>query len=57
MAVLKRRLSRSNTRHRRSRWKAEAPDLVPITIRGVVHRMPRRLVRAYQRGLIDPPED
>lgn len=57
MAVPKRRLSRSNTRHRRSRWKTEAPDLVPITIRGVVHRMPRRLVRAYQRGLIDPPED
>lgn len=57
MAVPKRRLSRSNTRHRRSRWKTEAPDLVPITIRGVVHRVPRRLVRAYQRGLIDPPED
>lgn len=56
MAVPKRRLSRSNTRHRRSQWKATAPDLVPITIRGVAHRVPRRLVRAYQRGLIEPPE-
>ncbi len=56
MAVPKRKLSRSNTRHRRSQWKAAAPDLVPITIRGVTHRVPRRLVRAYQRGLIEPSE-
>ncbi|NMD46301.1 MAG: 50S ribosomal protein L32 [Propionibacterium sp.] len=56
MAVPKRKMSRSNTRHRRSQWKAAAPDLVPITIRGVTHRVPRRLVRAYQRGLIEPSE-
>lgn len=55
MAVPKRRLSRSNTRHRRSGWKAATPDLVPIVIRGATHQVPRRLVRAYQRGLIDPP--
>lgn len=28
MAVPKRRMSRSNTRHRRSQWKAVAPALV-----------------------------
>lgn len=28
MAVPKRRLSRSNTRHRRSQWKATVPTLV-----------------------------
>lgn len=28
MAVPKRRMSRSNTRHRRSQWKATAPNLV-----------------------------
>lgn len=54
MAVPKRRMSRSNTRHRRSQWKATAPDLVPITVDGEVHRVPRPLVRAVQRGLIDP---
>lgn len=54
MAVPKRRLSRSNTRHRRSAWKAAPPDLVPVTVDGEVHRVPRRLVRAVQRGLVDP---
>ncbi len=55
MAVPKRRQSRSNTRHRRSQWKATSTDLVPVRIDGVVHHVPRRLVRALQRGLIDPP--
>lgn len=54
MAVPKRRMSRSNTRSRRSQWKAGAPDLVPITIAGVVHRIPRRLVRAVRLGVLDP---
>lgn len=31
MAVLKRKMSRSNTRHRRSAWKAVAPTLVACT--------------------------
>lgn len=52
MAVPKRRTSRSNTRHRRAQWKATAPDLVPITIDGEVIQVPRRLIRAYQRGLV-----
>ncbi|MDB1089679.1 50S ribosomal protein L32 [Streptomyces sp. ACA25] len=54
MAVPKRKMSRSNTRHRRSQWKASTPDLVPVTIEGREYRVPRRLVRAYQRGLLTP---
>lgn len=54
MAVPKRRTSRSNTRHRRSQWKASAPDLVTVTIGGEKHRVPRRLVRAVHLGLVDP---
>ncbi|MGW0180836.1 50S ribosomal protein L32 [Nocardia sp. NPDC003345] len=54
MAVPKRRMSRSNTRSRRANWKAAPPDLVPVTIGGVVYRVPRRLLQAVRRGLIDP---
>jgi large subunit ribosomal protein L32 len=54
MAVPKRKMSRSNTRHRRAQWKATRPDLVPITVDGTAHLVPRRLVRAYERGLITP---
>ena len=54
MAVPKRRMSRSNTRHRRSQWKATAPDLVPITVEGRSYRVPRRLIGAVQRGHLDP---
>jgi large subunit ribosomal protein L32 len=54
MAVPKRKMSRSNTRSRRAQWKAEPVDLVPIRFQGVEHKVPRRLVRAYQRGLIQP---
>ncbi|WP_193607819.1 50S ribosomal protein L32 [Nocardioides lijunqiniae] len=54
MAVPKRRTSRSNTRHRRAQWKATPPDLVPVTVAGEVHRVPRALVRAVHRGYVDP---
>ncbi len=54
MAVPKRKMSRSNTRHRRSSWKASPIDLVPVQVDGVTHRVPRRLVKAVHRGLIDP---
>lgn len=54
MAVPKRRLSRSNTRHRRSQWKASSPDLVPVVVGGRAYRVPRGLVRAVQRGYVDP---
>ncbi|GGM40479.1 50S ribosomal protein L32 [Longimycelium tulufanense] len=33
MAVPKRKMSRSNTRHRRSQWKTSAPVLVPCNNR------------------------
>ncbi|MEU4448982.1 50S ribosomal protein L32 [Actinosynnema sp. NPDC050801] len=53
MAVPKRKTSRSNTRHRRSQWKAEVPDLVPVTtLDGRKLTVPRRLVAAYRRGLL-----
>lgn len=53
MAVPKRRLSRSNTRHRRSSWKAAPEALVPVVVDGRRIEVPRRLVRAYQRGLLN----
>ncbi|KOX34180.1 50S ribosomal protein L32 [Saccharothrix sp. NRRL B-16348] len=53
MAVPKRKMSRSNTRHRRSQWKAEVPALVPVTtLDGRKLTVPRRLVAAYRRGLL-----
>ncbi|GAA2605437.1 50S ribosomal protein L32 [Actinomadura fulvescens] len=52
MAVPKRKKSRSNTRKRRSQWKADRPDLVPITVEGSRILVPRNLVRAYQNGLL-----
>ncbi|WP_062466674.1 50S ribosomal protein L32 [Demequina maris] len=54
MAVPKRKTSRARTRMRRARWKAEATPLVPVTVDGRIVRVPRNLVRALQRGLIDP---
>ncbi|MEV5884268.1 50S ribosomal protein L32 [Streptomyces sp. NPDC052020] len=54
MAVPKRKMSRSNTRHRRARWKAVTPALVPVTVDGVRHLVPQRLVKAYECGLLRP---
>ncbi len=54
MAVPKRKMSRSNTRHRRSSWKATPVALVPVTVDGQSYEVPRRLVRAVQRGYVDP---
>ncbi|EOM77638.1 50S ribosomal protein L32 [Rhodococcus rhodnii] len=56
MAVPKRRMSRSNTRSRRSQWKATPPDLVEVTVGGVRHRVPRRLVKAVKLGMVDPEQ-
>ncbi|MDT0307538.1 50S ribosomal protein L32 [Streptomyces sp. DSM 44917] len=56
MAVPKRKMSRSNTRHRRAQWKAATPDLAPVFIDGRRHLVPRALVRAYQRGLLTPED-
>jgi large subunit ribosomal protein L32 len=52
MAVPKRKTSRSNTRHRRSQWKATAPELVSIVIDGRRILVPRRLIPAYRRGFL-----
>jgi large subunit ribosomal protein L32 len=52
VAVPKRKLSRSRTRHRRAQWKAVAVQLVPVTVDGTTRRVPRHLARAYQRGLL-----
>ncbi|MFE0101845.1 50S ribosomal protein L32 [Streptomyces sp. NPDC059009] len=54
MAVPKRKMSRSNTRHRRAQWKASPSQLVPVTVDGSVHLVPQRLVKAYERGLVRP---
>ncbi|MEU7137343.1 50S ribosomal protein L32 [Streptomyces sp. NPDC046261] len=55
MAVPKRRMSRSNTRHRRAQWRATTPALVPIVVDGQTYQVPQRLVRAYERGLLPLP--
>ena len=52
MAVPKRKMSRSNTRSRRSQWKAEVTELVTVRVRGRAIQVPRRLAKAYQKGLI-----
>ncbi|MBT2377854.1 50S ribosomal protein L32 [Streptomyces sp. ISL-111] len=54
MAVPKRKMSRSNTRHRRAQWKATTPQLVTVTIDGTAHQAPQRLVKTYERGPIRP---
>lgn len=54
MAVPKRRMSRSRTRSRRSQWKAEPIELSIVRVDGREVRVPRRLAKAVQRGLIDP---
>ncbi|MEV6505178.1 50S ribosomal protein L32 [Streptomyces sp. NPDC051642] len=54
MAVPKRKMSRSNTRHRRAQWKATTPTLVPVTVDGVRLLVPQRLAKAYARGLLRP---
>ncbi|GGP54923.1 50S ribosomal protein L32 [Streptomyces melanogenes] len=54
MAVPKRKMSRSNTRHRRAQWKATTPPLVSFTVDGSVYLVPQRLLKAYERGLLHP---
>lgn len=53
MAVPKRKMSRSNTRTRRSAWKANLTSLQTIKVQGREIRVPRRLAKAYQKGLLD----
>ncbi|KAA8720924.1 50S ribosomal protein L32 [Corynebacterium spheniscorum] len=53
MAVPKRRMSRANTRSRRSQWKADNAALQEVNIDGQVVRIPRRLVKAAKLGLVE----
>lgn len=53
MAVPKRRMSRSNSRKRRSQWKATPPQLVSVRVGGRDYLVPRRLVKAVKTGHID----
>lgn len=53
MAVPERRMSRSNTRSRRSQWKAEATGLVTASVGGRQHKVPPRLLKAARLGLLD----
>jgi large subunit ribosomal protein L32 len=50
MAVPKRKMSRSNTRARRSQWKAAPVNLVAIEVAGRTHLVPRPLVRFFQEN-------
>lgn len=54
MAVPKRKMSRSNTRHRHAQWKAHTPQLTPLTVDGVSYLVPQKLAKAYERGLLRP---
>jgi len=49
MAVPKGKLSRSRTRHRRARWRATRPELVPVVAGGIRQLVPRRLLRHVHR--------
>ncbi|CAB0640158.1 50S ribosomal protein L32 [Corynebacterium diphtheriae] len=53
MAVPKRRMSRANTHARRSQWKADNVALQEVKINGQTVRIPRRLVKAVQLGLVE----
>ncbi len=56
MAVPKRKMSRSNTRTRRATWKAKVDNLQTVKVGGREIRIPRRLTKAYQNGLLDPED-
>lgn len=50
MAVPKRKMSRANTRARRSSWTAKLTQLDTVKVQGREVSIPRRLVKAYQTG-------
>lgn len=51
MAVPKFKMSRSNTRSRRSQWKAELTALQTVRVEGREVRVPRRLAKAFRKGI------
>lgn len=56
MAVPKFKKSRANTRSRRAQWKADNVALQEVKVDGQTVRVPRRLVKAAQLGLVDVEE-
>lgn len=48
MAVPKQKLPRDKTRQRRSQWKAKAPAMQTVNVRGERQLVPRRLRRYFQ---------
>lgn len=56
MAVPKRKMSRANTRARRSAWTAKLTQLDNVKVQGQEVAIPRRLVKAYQTGRLTVEE-
>ena len=56
MAVPKRKMSRANTRARRSSWTAKLTQLDTVKVQGREVSIPRRLVKAYQTGRLTVEE-
>lgn len=57
MAVPKRKMSRANTRTRRSAWKADLPKVESVKGEaGVTLKAPRRLAKAAKLGLYRPTD-
>lgn len=52
MAVPKRKMSRANTRTRRSAWKAKLTQLDNVRVHGREVAIPRRLLKAFQTGRV-----
>ncbi len=52
MATPKFKMSRANTRARRSQWKADNVALQEVTIDGQTVRIPRRLVKADRKSVV-----
>lgn len=57
MAVPKRKMSRANTRTRRSTWKADLSELQSVKAQGRQMSIPRRLAKAAKLGLYQPKDE
>ncbi|MDU0969044.1 MAG: 50S ribosomal protein L32 [Actinomycetaceae bacterium] len=57
MAVPKRKMSRANTRTRRSAWKADLDELQVVKAGGRQMTMPRRYAKAAKLGVYQPRDE
>ncbi|MDO4665785.1 MAG: 50S ribosomal protein L32 [Actinomycetaceae bacterium] len=57
MAVPKRKMSRANTRMRRSTWKANLTGLQSVRAGGRDMKIPRRLAKAAKLGIYEPVDE